>query len=203
MLSCSEYQRLLENNIPILPDTCVEIDGYVLPVLKKYDSDKIGISGDKHVTVFNPPQSEEDKQEYAASKIIDFSKMKDMRENIAAMDELKGSELSRLSTINNVLILPIQEENSVELKAIKTAINMKKIDADSYKAKFPSDSDFNNDMRALKSPDNNNISFFKLKRILDAFDMNATLSIRDKKDAVNPIGEEISVDLATEDTKEE
>lgn len=54
-------------------------------------------------------------------------------------------------------------------------------------------------MRALKSSSNHSISFFKAKRILNSFDIDGEFIIRDKKDAVNPIGKEYSIKLTEEE----
>lgn len=198
VLSMVEFETLLANGKEILPDTCVQIGEYVYPVATNpKTTGGVWISGTNAITMWNPPSTEEEKKEYSADKIVDLSsdKVKDLKGNIEAMDKIKSMELNRLSTIKSVLQLQIQEDDTTELAAIKEAINAKQIDADSYKSKFPSDSDFNNDMRALKSPTNYNISFFKAKRIMNAFDADMYLTIKDKPDAVNPIGKEITVKL--------
>ena len=198
VLSMVEFETLLANGKEILPDTCVQIGEYVYPVAANpKTTGGVWISGTNAITMWNPPSTEEEKKEYSADKIVDLSsdKVKDLKGNIEAMDKIKSMELNRLSTIKSVLQLQIQEDDTTELAAIKEAINAKQIDADSYKSKFPSDSDFNNDMRALKSPTNYNISFFKAKRIMNAFDADMYLTIKDKPDAVNPIGKEITVKL--------
>lgn len=192
-----EFESLNAKGKEILPDTCVQIGEYVYPVTTNPKIAGVWISGTNAITMWNPPSNEEEKEEYSADKIIDLSsdKVKNLKDNIEAMDKLKSMEINRLSTIKSVLQLQIQEDDTTELAAIKEAINAKQIDADSYKSKFPSDSDFNNDMRALKSPTNYNISFFKAKRIMNAFDADMYLTIKDKPDAVNPIGKEITVKL--------
>ena len=113
--------------------------------------------------------------------------------------KIKEEKNAGLTIVNDCLHLDIYEEDTPELKIIKQAINDKHIDPDSYKNKFPSSSDFNNDMRALKSASNHSISFFKAKRILNSFDIDGEFIIRDKKDAVNPIGKEYSIKLTEEE----
>lgn len=201
VVSMSEFGRLIDNNAPFLRDVCVEIGDYVYPYKESPKSKR-----DVCITNFGPlitwqePTTEEDKEAYSANNIVDLSpkNTKSLVDNIRAADKIKSLESTRLAKISNILTLPINEEDSEELVAIKQAINAKGIDSDSYKAKFPSESDFNNDMRALKSAANNNISFFKAKRVLNAFDIDMELIIKDKPDAVNPIGEEIRVSLTGE-----
>jgi hypothetical protein len=197
----AEFELLLQRNLPILSDTCVQIGDYVYPVTENPKDNTVAIANDGFAIRWNPPVSEEQKQLYSSANVVDLSSdsVKDMRDHIAAIDKLKNMETSRLSTINNVTNLPINEGDTKELQLVKDAINSKGIDADSYKPKFPSESDFNNDMRGLKSPNVTNISFFKAKRILSAFDADMYLTIKDKPNAQNPIGREIYAKLTEDD----
>lgn len=199
VLSIVEFGSLINSDKPILDDTCVQVGDYVYPVTNSPKSDTPWIMGNKNcpIVAVMSDMTDEQKKEYSADNIVDFSSdnVKGMSSMIQQMDKLKNLESTRLSIVDNVLVLPIHEEDSRELQSIKEAINAKKIDADSYKSKFPSESDFNNDMRALKSESNHNISFFKAKRILNAFDMKMSITISDKEGAVNPMGEPISSDL--------
>lgn len=201
VLSMAEFELLLQRNLPILSDTCVQIGDYVYPVTENPKDNTVAIANDGFAIRWNPPVSEEQKQLYSSANVVDLSSdsVKDMRDHIAAIDKLKNMETSRLSTINNVTNLPINEGDTKELQLVKDAINSKGIDADSYKPKFPSESDFNNDMRGLKSPNVTNISFFKAKRILSAFDADMYLTIKDKPNAQNPIGREIYAKLTEDD----
>ena len=187
VISMDEYNRLIKMSVPILDDMCVEDNGYVYPISKQYKPDEVSVYSTNEVTVFTDPVTNEDKEKYSIKNCIDFGSdaIKNLSDHISQMDKLKSLEESRLTIVNDELSLPINEEDTPELKIIKEAINDKHIDADSYKQKFPSDSDFNNDMRALKAPDNNSISFYKAKRVLNAFDIEAELIIRDKKDVIN------------------
>lgn len=199
VISMDEYERLSKLRNPIYQNMCVENGDYIYPITKTYRPEVgVSVTTTNCITVFTDPVTDEDKKEYSSSKIIDFSDIHSLRDNILVNEKLKSAEEARLTTINNVLQLEIPDSNSIELKAIKQAINEKHIDVDSYKQKFPTDSDFNNDMRALKNPDLNNISFFKARRILNAFDLDMTLILEDKPGAVNPIGRVIKVKLTGE-----
>jgi hypothetical protein len=200
VISEEEYLRLLDMNVPILDDTCLEEKGYVFPITKHYNPNEVSVCKCDGLLLFTKPTTEEEKEKYSIDRCIDFGPeaIKNLKDHITQMDKLKLLEDSRLSIVNNELTLPINEEDTPELKIIKEAINDKHIDADSYKQKFPSDSDFNNDMRALKAPDNNSISFYKAKRVLNAFDIEAELIIRDKKDVINPTGKTYRIILTEE-----
>lgn len=197
VISVDELIRLSSLPNPDYTKMCVERNGYVYPISKVHKTDEPSVVVSNVMIVFTDPKTEDEKKEYSADKIIDFGgdKVKDMRDNIIAADKLRSAETSRLMIINSVLTLPIKDTNTEELKSIKSAINSKHIDADSYKQRFPSDSDFNNDMRALKATDQDNISFFKAKRILNAFDIDMFLTLKDKPNSVNPMGKEITVKL--------
>ena len=198
VITLPEYEKLLRLNSPIFDDTCVEDNGYFYPITKQYKPDSVSVCGIGPVIKFTDPETEEDKAKYSMNNVIDFSsgKLEGMKEYMDKIDQLKNMESNRLTNIKNVLTIPINENDAPELKALKECINAKHIDAEAYKQKFPSASDYNNDLRHMKS-DNNAISFFKAKRIAKAFDIEMKLIIYDKEDAVNPSGKVYNV-LLTE-----
>lgn len=198
VISMEEFDRLSSLPNPIYQNLCVEINGYVYPVSKTFKPEEVCISSTKYMNTFRMPETEEEKEKYSSKKIIDFNNVKGIRDNILVNEKLRSAEEAKLAIVNTELQLDIPESNSAELRAIKQAINDKHIDADSYKQKFPSNSDFNNDMRALKNGELNNISFFKAKRILNAFDLDMYITLQDKPGAVNPINKVINVKLTGE-----
>lgn len=185
----------------MMDDVCVEKGEYVYPVYAQYRQDVPSACVNGAMIIYNHPTTEEDKAEYSISRIIDFSSnnIKSFADHIKMVDAMKTEQSVGLSTLNNALTLPANDYDTPELKVIKEAINAKHIDADAYKDKFPSNSDFNNDMRALKNTSNHTISFFKAKRILKSFDIEAELIIRDQEGATNPIGKEFKIILTEED----
>ena len=70
---------------------------------------------------------------------------------------------------------------------LKKAIARKNIDLESYKQRFGSD--YNNDKRIFEQP---SITFFKMKRVCDIFDIKVSLTLEDNPGAANPIGERLS-----------
>lgn len=194
-----EYERRQHLEEPLFKDTALEYDGYVYPIMNHPDQSKVGVFDTQTVTRFVKPETDKEKEMYSSKNIIDFDKASSLADNIKKMDKIKMAESARLTTKNNILQLQVNETDSPELAAIKEAINLKNIDAESYKDRFPSDSDFNNDMRLLKDNKNTNISFFKMKRVLDAFDIEANLTIKDKPKALNPIHKTLNVRLTTEE----
>ena len=96
-----------------------------------------------------------------------------------------------LTDRNNVFSINIGDNDTPEMKALKTAINTKRVDKRNYESRFEQ---FQNDMRLLKG---NTITLAKLISFCDKFDIDAELTLRDKNDGdiPNPIGTEISVNL--------
>ena len=198
VVSKDEFERIYKNK-SLDTDIAVEFNkDYVLPYSKHLKNTPCAVPGDI-ITRAVLPITKEDKEKYSTKRIVNFnssSSFKDVLDNVYKIKEEKNAGLT---IVNDCLHLDIYDEDTPELRVIKQAINDKHIDPDSYKNKFPSSSDFNNDMRALKSPNNHSISFFKAKRILNSFDIDGEFIIKDKKGAVNPIGKEYCIKLTEEE----
>ena len=198
VVSMDEFNRMYKNK-SLDTDIAVEFnDDYVLPYSKHIKATPCAIPRDLCVRGVLPT-TEEDKEKYSVKRVVNFSSASSFKDVLNNVYKIKEEKNAGLTIVNDCLHLDIYEEDTPELKIIKQAINDKHIDPDSYKNKFPSSSDFNNDMRALKSASNHSISFFKAKRILNSFDIDGEFIIRDKKDAVNPIGKEYSIKLTEEE----
>ena len=198
VVSMDEFNRMYKNK-SLDTDIAVEFnDDYVLPYSKHIKATPWAIPGALCVRGVLPT-TEEDKEKYSTKRVVNFSSSSSFKDVLNNVYKIKEEKNAGLTIVNDCLHLDIYEEDTPELRIIKQAINDKHIDPDSYKNKFPSSSDFNNDMRALKSASNHSISFFKAKRILNSFDIDGEFIIRDKKDAVNPIGKEYSIKLTEEE----
>lgn len=198
VVSKTEFERMYKNK-SIDTDIAVEFnDDYVLPYSKHVKTTPCAVPGDLVIRGVLPT-TEEDKEKYSTKRVVNFSSSSSFKDVLNNVYKIKEEKNAGLTIVNDCLHLDIYDEDTPELRIIKQAINDKHIDPDSYKNKFPSSSDFNNDMRALKSSSNHSISFFKAKRILNSFDIDGEFIIRDKKDAVNPIGKEYSIKLTEEE----
>lgn len=200
VVSEDEYVNMVNSGL-LFDDTCVQCGDYVYPVYNNFKEDKVCAYKFDHWIQYTLPKTEEDKTAYSAENIIDFNSknIKSLKDHIELVDKLKSEQNIGLNNMKDSLVLPINEEDDPELKLIKKALNAKHVDGEAYKSKFPSNSDYNNDMRALKNPDSNSISFFKAKRILNSFDMEMELVIRDKENAINPMRKEFREVLTEED----
>lgn len=198
VVSMDEFNKMYKNKT-LDTDIAVEFNSdYVLPYSKHIKTAPCAIPGDLCVRGVLPT-TKEDKEKYSVKRVVNFSSASSFKDVLNNVYKIKEEKNAGLTIVNDCLHLDIYDEDTPELRIIKQAINDKHIDPDSYKNKFPSSSDFNNDMRALKSASNHSISFFKAKRILNSFDIDGEFIIRDKKDAVNPIGREYSIKLTEEE----
>lgn len=167
----------------------IEIGDYVYPYYKSVKNEP-SCTMDDFAIYFIKPLSSKDKEEYSSKKIKDFSEIGNFKDYLDNVYALEKDQRTSLTYINKTYTIPIQEEDNPEVKLIKQAINSKHIDNESYKSKFSSTSDFNNDTRSLNDPNNHNISFYKLVRDCEAYDIDAILILKDKPNAVNPMGKE-------------
>lgn len=166
-------------------------DGYVYPIRSKTDN-RPGFYPTGGLDFFKPPTDGESST-YSTQNIINFSEATTLREIIKAQQKLMNDERSILTTIDSVFAPEIQDDDTPEMKAVKTAIIDKHIDLDKYESRFGPN--YNNDKRLLRK---NSITFGKLRSICDALDMKATIIIEDAApDVPNPIGRSISAELTS------
>ena len=174
--------------------TAVEVNGgsMVLPIKNPMTETGPGVyysESRPYANIVKPaPGTEAD---YSASKVIDLSSSRDIGELIRKNNMLRDlqSDLMVSSKDSNIFYLTITPEDTPEMKALKQAINSKQIDKKVYEDRFPQ---FQNDMRLLKG---HSITLSKLISICNGFDISCIMTLRDKEDAANPIGDELTVDL--------
>lgn len=126
---------------------------------------------------------------YSVDKIIDYTNPKDIGDIIRNNEIIRDIRNDIIETSDHILYLKIGDNDTPEMKALKTAINAKQVDKKQYEDRFPQ---FQNDMRLLKG---NSITLSKLVSICGAFDISAQLTLSDKEDIPNPMNQEISIDL--------
>lgn len=163
-------------------------DGLVMPIRNR--------AGDTGPGYYYQPgamacivESPANPQDYSADKIIDYTNPKSIGDIIKNNQLICDIQSEILTTTDNVFCLKIGDNDTPEMKALKTAINAKQVDKKQYEDRFEQ---FQNDMRLLKG---NSITLGKLISICDAFDISAELTLRDKVDIPNPMNQEITIDL--------
>jgi len=128
--------------------------------------------------------------EYDPDKIIDFTNPKSIGEVFEKQQIIRDIQDEIMTTSDNVLCLKIGEKDTPEMRALKTAINLKRIDTKQYEDRFDQ---FQNDMRLLKG---NSITLGKLISISNALDISVDLTIRDRdENTPNPMHQTIVIDL--------
>ena len=185
--SMDDYTRNIELYNPRF--TAIEQNGIVLPIRNR--------SGDSGPGVYYEPNGIACKvikpanpQDYSAEKIIDYSNPQNIEEIIKNNELIADIQSEIMTTTDNVFCLRVGDNDTPEMKALKTAINAKQVDKKQYEDRFDQ---FQNDMRLLKG---SSITLMKLITICNAFDISAELTLRDKSvDTPNPMNKEITIDL--------
>ena len=161
----------------------------VLPIKNRYDEGP-GITVGSGVSYVEEPDADSiDK--YKDSNIIDFDNSKNIHDMMEKQRVVRSLERDIVTSPDNIFMPKIFDDDSPEMKAIKSAVLDKGIDLDKYEHRFGSN--YNNDKRLFNK---NTISLSMLKRMCEALDIKATLILSDKsEDVPNPIGRTIEVDL--------
>lgn len=163
--------------------------GLVVPVNGRTDT-TAGIFIGSGVCYVSEP-SNEDRQEYNESNIIDFDNISSIHDMMEKQHIVKSLERDILTSPDNIFEPKIFDDDAPEMKAIKEAVISKHIDLDKYEPRFGSN--YNNDKRLFNK---NTISLSMTKRLCDALDMDAYLVLKDRSpDVPNPMGKTIEVKL--------
>ena len=211
VMSFEEYQKIRNHKPNFDNETdntgCVEVDGFLYPIRKQKefettDKKRIGVYPcDNGISFFVPPETEEEKKNYDAKKVIEFNNTGNYRDIIMKMDQLRNDENTKLLIKDNVFEPYIDQNDSPALKLMKESLTAKKIDPESYRQRLGPD--FSNTMRLLTSKKNHTITLKKMVSLSKAYDLNIDITISDKPGAVNPMGKAVTTrvtddELATE-----
>ena len=184
-----DYTKFKDAYIPQYTAIYDEGTNLVLPIKNRYENGP-GVVVGTGVSYIEEP-NDEARQNYSGSSIIDFDNSKTIHDMMQKQRAVKTLERDILTSPDNIFTPKIFDDDSAEMKALKNAVLDKHIDLDKYEPRFGSN--FNNDKRLFNK---NTISLAMLKRVCDALDIDATLTLADKSDDVpNPIGRTIEVKL--------
>lgn len=197
-----------------------KIDGKIIDVISreeyvkykdsgKYDNNYTGVQIDDMIYPMRSPSDtrpgiynygayfvrtqipEELKHSYSSDNMVNFDDAKTIAEVIEAQSKLRGMERTILTSVDNLFVPVVKDEDTPEMAALKTAIINKKIDISKYEQRF-GDS-FNNDKRLFNG---NSITLSKIKSIANALDIKVTLTLEDTNpDVANPMGEPVVATL--------
>lgn len=169
--------------------TAIERDKVILPIKNRTTDTGVGIYYQQGAMVSIVVKPDNDK-EYSVDKIIDFSNPKSIGEVFEKQQIIRDIQDEIMTTSDNIMYLKIGDKDTPEMRSLKTAINLKRIDPKQYEDRFDQ---FQNDMRLLKGE---SITLGKLVSICNAFDISADLTLRDRdSNTPNPMNETINIDL--------
>ena len=190
VVSLKEYTENKDVYVPRYTAIHDEENGIVLPVKTQTTEDTPCIEVG-HGMSYELNLDDHDLSEFDEKNIIDLDNSKSINELMKKQEAVRDLERDILTSPDNLFKPKIFDDDSGEMKALKTAVNMKEIDLDKYAPRFGAN--YNNDKRLFNK---SSISLTMLKRMCDALDIDATLILRDKDPNVpNPIGDEIEVKL--------
>lgn len=191
LLSVMSIEEFEQNRDLYNPRTvAIETAGHILPIRNSAETEPGLYYRQGMVSNIIKPSPEQE-SEYSAEKVIDLSHPSDIGEIMAKSQLLRNIQNDLMvSGSNNILRLNITQEDTPEMRAIKSAINSKQIDKKDYEERF---SQFQNDMRILRG---HSITLGKLITICNGFDISCELTLRNRDDMVaNPMVDEITIDL--------
>ena len=143
---------------------------------------------------------EKDIDKYKPIKMVTFSNSDSLEAVLGKQEILQSFNEPWVTSTDNATICPINDDDQPEMVAIKSALNSKHIDFDSYAPRFGIN--FPNNKRQLKSP---SATLKFIKTFCDALDIEAELILKDRKpDVPNPMGKVIQVsltDLSSQDNQ--
>ena len=171
--------------------TAVEVAGRVLPICNPAVDTGPGVYYEPGALVADVVKpSPELEEHYSAERIIDLTNPKDIGEVMQKNELIRNIQNDLMvSGKENVLYLTISQDDTPEMRALKTAINAKQVNKKAYEDRFDQ---FQNDMRLLKG---NSITLAKMIGLCNGFDISCVMTLKDRDGAVNPMGTEISLDL--------
>lgn len=182
-----EYYQTKEAYIPQYTAIHDPESGLVLPIKNKNDKGPGIIVGCSISYVKEP----EDHEEYQDTDIIDFDNTKSIHEMMEKQNIVKSLERDILTSPDNIFTPKIFDDDSPEMKALKEAVLDKHIDLDKYGYRLGAN--YSNDKRLFNK---STISLQMLKRMCDAIDIEAVLTLKNKSgDIPNPMSKVIQVNL--------
>lgn len=139
-----------------------------------------------------------DEEDYQP-EVIDFNNTSSMQEYISKREQVRDIEREILTSPDNIFKPHITEDDSPEMRGLKSAIIAKHIDIDKYADRFGVN--FPNDKRKMRD---DKITLFLLKRMCECLDIDAKLTFSDANPNVpNPMGDPIEVELTSSTIEDE
>ena len=166
----------------------------ILPVIadKEYtdnvNTPGVYLGGPLSIYKYPKPQ---DINKYKPTKMVTFSNNDTMEQLLEKNEVLSAFDQPWVTATDSTTICQINETDQPEMVAIKSALNAKHVDFDSYASRFGPN--FPNNKRQLK---NSSATLKFIKTFCEALDLDAELILKDKNAKVpNPMNKVIHVSL--------
>ena len=168
----------------------------IYPVIPQ-NSQQPGVVIKKDAPFMFVVQPEQNQDQYQKEAIINYGDAKTYKEFAETHKVVRKLEKDVLTTPDNIFAPQVDPEDSPAMTALKEAVCSKHIDLDAYESRFGSN--YNNDKRIFNK---NNISLTMLKRMCNALDIKASLTLEDQtlpygEDVPNPMGKSITIELTS------
>lgn len=163
---------------------------YVLPAKGKYNESTTtpGVYNAGPIDFIITP-SESNQDQYTPLKEINISNKNSIKEILEKEEVISRMNEPWITSPDNITKFPICDDDQPEMKALKQALNAKKIDFDKYASRFGPN--FPNDKRQLK---NKSATLNIIKRFCDNCDLECEIVFRDKSSNVpNPLGNNVEI----------
>jgi len=166
-------------------------DNYVLPIRGANDSKPgvYGYSPNAMCVTIKEPQTEEEIQEYGMDGVIDLDSSRSILELSERATLVRKMEEDIMTNTGDAFYLPYCEDDTPTMRGFKEAVNLKGVDISAYRSRFDQP---NNDIRMMKRP---SITLVKLIDMMNVFDIQGVLILKDKDGCVNKMSKEIVIPL--------
>lgn len=197
--SFGKYKEILIEDNSAAVELQVDNRNIALPVrtTSSVKMDRVGLytSANSPVHFLSLPKTEEEFNIYdldsVNNKCIDWAKMNSLEVLKIKQDEINKITNRALESSDNYTRPMLKESDTPTMRALKEAINAKKMDIDMYKERFGDN--FPNDKRKLNDDD---VTLFIFERFCNCLDMEADLIIKDAPGNIaNPMNKVITVNI--------
>lgn len=195
VVKLSEYIK--NPDIYLQGHVALDVDQDMIYPVVPQNSQQPGIIVKKDAPFMFAKKPETNQEQYSKDAIINYGDAKTYKEFAETHKVVRKLEKDVLTTPDNIFAPAIDLEDSAAMIALKEAVCAKHIDLDAYESRFGSN--YNNDKRIFNK---NNISLTMLKRMCNALDIKASLTLEDQtlpygEDVPNPIGKSITIELTS------
>lgn len=170
-------------------NTGIELEGFVLPLIGRFDQTPGIYVGSTFSYVNFPSQEEEANYSTKSDKFVDMSNVQDVTQLMEKQEAVRNIEREILTTPDNIYVCKRNPNDSPAMTGLKDSVDSKGMDISKYAPRFGSN--YNNDRRKLEDE---NVSISMIERFGNKFDMKVTIRYENANPNVpNPMKEPVEV----------